>query len=51
MALGVAVGQRLTFRVIGITRYVRRMPESDHDRRGSTGFIVDRMGKVIVIES
>jgi lysine 2,3-aminomutase len=46
-----AVGKSLTFRVIGITRYGRRVLEFDHDRTRAHSPIIDRMGKVIVIES
>ena len=46
-----AVGKSLTFRVIGITRYGRRILEFDHDRTRTNSPIIDRMGKVIVIES
>jgi lysine 2,3-aminomutase len=45
------VGKSLTFRVIGITRYGRRILEFDHDTTRSHSPIVERMGKVIVIES
>jgi lysine 2,3-aminomutase len=46
-----AVGKSLTFRAIGITRYGRRILEFDHDRTRSHSPIIDRMGKIIVIES
>lgn len=46
-----AVGKSLTFRTIGITRYGRRILEFDHDRTRSHSPIIDRMGKVVVIES
>ena len=45
------VGKSLTFRVIGITRYGRRILEFDHDRTRANSPIIDRLGKVIVIES
>ena len=45
------VGKSLTFRVIGITRYGRRVLEFDHDTTRAHSPIVERMGKVIVIES
>jgi lysine 2,3-aminomutase len=45
-----AVGKSLTFRVIGITRYGRRILEFDHDRTRPHSPIIERMGKVIVIE-
>jgi lysine 2,3-aminomutase len=46
-----AVGKSLTFRVIGITRYGRRILEFDHDRTRAHSPIIDRMGKVVIIES
>jgi lysine 2,3-aminomutase len=36
--------------VIGITRYGRRVLEFDHDRTRANSPIIDRLGKVIVIE-
>ena len=45
------VGKSLTFRVIGITRYGRRILEFDYDRTRSHSPIIDKMGKVIIIES
>ncbi|MBN1133107.1 MAG: KamA family protein [Bacteroidales bacterium] len=45
------VGKSLTFRVIGITRYGRRILEFDHDQTRSHSPIIHKMGKVIVIES
>ncbi len=45
------VGKSLTFRAIGITRYGRRILEFDHDRTRNHSPIIDKMGKVIVIES
>ena len=41
----------MTFRVIGITRYGRRILEFDHDESRVHSPIIHRMGKVIVIES
>ncbi len=46
-----AVGKSLTFRVIGITRYGRRIIEFDHDRTRAHSPIIDQMGKVVIIES
>lgn len=46
-----AVGKSLTFRVVGITRYGRRIIEFDHDRTRAHSPIIDEMGKVVVIES
>ena len=45
------VGKSLTFRVIGITRYGRRILEFDHDPTRAHSPIIDRMGKVLIIES
>jgi lysine 2,3-aminomutase len=46
-----AVGKSLTFRVIGITRYGRRVLEFDHDRTRAHSPIIDKKPKVIIIES
>jgi lysine 2,3-aminomutase len=45
------VGKSLTFRVIGITRYGRRILEFDHDETRRHSPIIHKMGKVIIIES
>ncbi|HKK82449.1 MAG TPA: hypothetical protein VJ909_09375 [Prolixibacteraceae bacterium] len=45
------VGKSMTFRTIGITRYGRRILEFNHDKTRSHSPIVDKMGKVIIIES
>jgi lysine 2,3-aminomutase len=45
------VGKSLTFRVIGITRYGRRILEFDHDRTRAHSPIIEKMGKVVVLES
>ena len=45
------VGKSLTFRVIGITRYGRRILEFDHDSTRSHSPIIHKMGKMIIIES
>jgi lysine 2,3-aminomutase len=45
------VGKSLTFRVIGITRYGRRILEFDHDSTRAHSPIIDKMGKVVIIES
>jgi lysine 2,3-aminomutase len=45
------VGKSMTFRVIGITRYGRRIIEFDHDQTRNHSPIIDKMGKVVVIES
>ncbi len=45
------VGKSLTFRVIGITRYGRRILEFDHDGTRNHSPIIEKMGKVIIIES
>jgi len=45
------VGKSLTFRVIGITRYGRKILEFDHDATRSHSPIIHQMGKVLIIES
>ena len=45
------VGKSLTFRTIGITRYGRRILEFDHDTNRNHSPIIEKMGKVIIIES
>jgi lysine 2,3-aminomutase len=45
------VGKSLTYRVIGITRYGRRVIQFDYDQNRSHSPIIHRLGKVIVIES
>jgi lysine 2,3-aminomutase len=45
------VGKSMTFRVIGITRYGRRILEFDHDITRTHSPIIEKMGKVIIIES
>jgi lysine 2,3-aminomutase len=45
------VGKSLTFRVIGITRYGRRILAFDHDRTRGHSPIIEKMGKVIILES
>lgn len=45
------VGKSLTYRVIGITRYGRRILEFDHDGNRRHSPIIHKMGKVIIIES
>ncbi len=45
------VGKSLTFRVIGITRYGRRILEFDHDTTRNHSPVTEKMGRVIVIES
>ncbi|MBW6459417.1 MAG: KamA family protein [Bacteroidales bacterium] len=45
------VGKSLTFRTIGITRYGRRILEFDHDETRNHSPIIEKMGKVIIIES
>jgi lysine 2,3-aminomutase len=45
------VGKSLTYRVIGITRYGRRVLEFDHDRTRRHSPILEQMGKVIIVES
>jgi lysine 2,3-aminomutase len=45
------VGKSLTFRVIGITRYGRRILEFDHDATRFHSPIIYQMKKVVIIES
>jgi lysine 2,3-aminomutase len=45
------VGKSLTYRVIGITRYGRRILEFDHDATRTHSPIIEKMGKVVIIES
>ena len=45
------VGKSLTYRVIGITRYGRRILEFDHDRTRVHSPIIEKLGKIVVIES
>jgi lysine 2,3-aminomutase len=45
------VGKSLTYRVIGITRYGRRILEFDHDHTRRHSPIIEKMGKVVIIES
>jgi len=45
------IGKSLSFRVIGITRYGRRMLEFDHDAERSHSPIIKKTGKVIIVES
>ncbi len=45
------VGKSLTYRVIGITRYGRRVIEFDHDPTRTHSPIIHQLGKVIIIES
>ncbi|MDX1283736.1 MAG: hypothetical protein R3182_01925 [Draconibacterium sp.] len=44
------VGKSLTYRTIGITRYGRRILEFDHDPTRAHSPIINKMGKVIIIE-
>ncbi len=45
------VGKSLTFRVIGITRYGRRILEFAHDTNRRHSPIIEKMNKIIIIES
>ncbi|MEJ2593915.1 MAG: KamA family protein [bacterium] len=45
------VGKCLTFRVIGITRYGRRILEFDYDHTRNHSPIIHEMGKMVIIES
>lgn len=45
------VGKSMTFRVIGITRYGRRIMEFEHDATRVHSPIIEKMGKVVIVES
>ncbi|MCK4663038.1 MAG: KamA family protein [Bacteroidales bacterium] len=45
------VGKSLTYRTIGITRYGRRILEFDHDSTRNHSPIIEKMGRVTIIES
>jgi lysine 2,3-aminomutase len=45
------VGKSLTFRTIGITRWGRRILEFDHDHTRWHSPIINKIGKVAIIES
>ncbi len=45
------VGKSLTYRVIGVTRYGRRVLQFDHDQTRIHSPIIHKMGKIIIIES
>ncbi|MBT8361796.1 MAG: KamA family protein, partial [Deltaproteobacteria bacterium] len=45
------VGKSLSFRVIGITRYGRRILQFDHDPTRHHSPIIEKLGKIIIIES
>ncbi len=45
------VGKSLSFRLIGITRYGRRILEFDHDINRVHSPVIEEMGKLIIIES
>ena len=46
-----AVGKSMTFRTIGITRWGRRILEFDHDHNRWHSPIIDKLGKIVIIES
>ncbi|MFW6094884.1 MAG: KamA family radical SAM protein [Bacteroidota bacterium] len=45
------VGKSLTFRTIGITKEGRRILKFDHDATRRHSPIIDKMGKIIIVES
>jgi lysine 2,3-aminomutase len=45
------VGKSLTYRVVGITRYGRRVLEFEHDGTRSHSPIIEKMKKIVIIES
>lgn len=46
-----AVGKSMTFRTIGITRWGRRILEFDHDHNRWHSPIINKLGKMVIIES
>ncbi len=46
-----AVGKSMTFRTIGITRWGRRIHEFDHDHNRWHSPIINKLGKMVIIES
>ncbi len=46
-----AVGKSMTFRTIGITRWGRRILEFDHDHQRWHSPIINKLGKIVIIES
>jgi len=45
------VGKSMTFRVVGITRYGKRILMFDHDSKRRHSPMVEKMGKVYIVES
>jgi lysine 2,3-aminomutase len=45
------VGKSMSFKVIGVTRYGRRILEFDHDATRNHSPVVNEIGKIIIIES
>jgi lysine 2,3-aminomutase len=45
------VGKSLSYRVVGITRYGRRILEFEHDKTRKHSPIIEKMGKVLIAES
>ena len=45
------VGKSMTFRVVGITQWGRRILKFEHDKQRNHSPIIHKMGKVIIIES
>lgn len=45
------LGKSLTYRVIGITRYGRRILEFDHDKTRNHSPVTEQMKKILIIES
>ncbi len=46
-----AVGKSMTFRTIGITRWGRRILEFDHDKNRWHSPIINKLGKIIIVEN
>jgi lysine 2,3-aminomutase len=45
------VGKSLTYRVVGITRFGRRVLEFDHDHTRNHSPILEKMDKFVIVES
>ena len=46
-----AVGKSMTYRTVGITRWGRRIQEFDHDHKRWHSPIINKLGKIIIVES
>jgi lysine 2,3-aminomutase len=46
-----AVGKSMTYRTVGITRWGRRIQEFDHDHKRWHSPIINKLGRIIIVES